>query len=199
VGGEAEDPILLLLREGRAMSRLVVGSTGDVEVAEWRFPDDLREVWTTYFVKRKAQLEAHRRMRAARRRLWTPTLLRLRSSFDLLAPEEQREVAAIAHLSSRRVHEILSAPGALAESSVDELHALANAMSLPSTAITPGGSVPGLAPRALSALATASELEGWDGHRTVQLLQRATAELAKGGTRRLSFNEPADWIDFARG
>ncbi|MCA1708977.1 MAG: hypothetical protein LC808_39160, partial [Actinobacteria bacterium] len=39
-------PILLLLRKGRSMSRLVVGSTGDVEVAEWRFPDDLREVWT---------------------------------------------------------------------------------------------------------------------------------------------------------
>lgn len=192
-------PVLLLLRKGRVMSRLVVGSTGDVEVAEWRFPDDLREVWTTYFVKRKAQLEAHRRMRATRRRLWTPTLLRLRSAFDLLAPEEQREVAAIAHLGPRRVHEILSAPGALAESSVDELHALANAMSLPSTAVAPGGSLPALAPRALSALATASELEGWDGRRAVELLQRATAELAKGGTRRLSFNEPADWIDFGRG
>ncbi len=192
-------PILLLLRKGRSMSRLVVGSTGDVEVAEWRFPDDLREVWTSYFVKRKAQLEAHRRMRATRRRLWTPTLLTLRSSFDLLAPEEQRELAAIAHLSPRRVHEILSAPGALAESSVDELHAFANAMSLPSTAIAPGATLPAPAPRALSALATASELEGWDGRRTVELLQRATAELAKGGTRRLSFNEPADWIDLARG
>lgn len=192
-------PVLLLLRKGRVISRLVVGSTGDVDVAEWRFPEDLREVWMTYFVKRKAQLEAHRRMRATRRRLWTPTLLRLRSAFDLLAPDEQREVAAIAHLGPRRVHEILSAPGALAESSVDELHALANAMSLPSTAVAPGGSLPSLAPRALSALATASELEGWDGSRAIALLQRATAELAKGGTRRLSFNEPADWIDFDRG
>lgn len=192
-------PIFVLLRKGRSMSRLVVGSTGDVEVAEWRFPDDLREVWTTYFVKRKAQLEAHQRMRAARRWLWMPTLLRLRGSFDLLAPEDKREVAAIAQLSLRRLEEILSAPGALAESSVDELNALANAMSLPSAAITAGGSLPGLAPRALSALATASELEGWDGRRTVELLQRATAELAKGGIRRLSFNEPADWIDFGHG
>lgn len=192
-------PVLVLLRKGRSMSRLVVGSTGDVEVAEWRFPDDLREVWSTYFVKRKAQLEAHRRMRAARRRLWTPTMLRLRGAFDLLSTDEQREVAAITHLSRRRVHEILSAPGALAESSVDELHALGNAMSFPSTTIAPGGSLPVFAPRALSALATASELEGWDGRRTVELLQGATAEIAKGGTRRLSFNEPADWIDFARG
>jgi hypothetical protein len=123
--------------------------------------------------------------------------MRLRGTFDLLAPEGQQEVAAIAHLSPRRVHE--SAPGALAESSVDELHALANASSLPSTAIAPGDSLPGFAPRALSALATASELEGWDGRQTVEQLQRATAELAKGGTRRLLFNEPADWIDFARG
>ncbi|HVL28615.1 MAG TPA: hypothetical protein VM390_10740 [Acidimicrobiales bacterium] len=97
------------------------------------------------------------------------------------------------------MHEILSAPGALAESSVDELNALANAMSLPSMAIAPGGDMPAFTPRGLSALATASELEGWDGRRTVELLQRATAELAKGGTRRLSFNEPADWIDLARG
>ena len=70
---------------------------------------------------------------------------------------------------------------------------------LPSTVISPGDNLPALAPRALSALATASELEGWDGRQTVELLQRATAELAKGGTRRLSFNEPADWIDFASG
>lgn len=107
--------------------------------------------------------------------------------------------AAIAHLTQRRVQEILSTPGALAESSVDELHALANALGLPSTAVVPGGTLPVLAPRALSALATASELHGWDGRRTVELLQRATAELAKGGTRRLSFNEPSDWSDFSRG
>ena len=192
-------PVLLLLRKGRPMSRLVLGSTGDVEMAEWRFPNDLREVWTTYFVKRKARLEAHRRMRTARRQLWTPTMLTLRGAFDRLGQGEQDEVAAIAHLSRRRVHEILSTPAALAETSIDELYALANAMSLPSTAITPGGSMPALAPRALSALATASELEGWEGRRTIELLQRATAELAKGGTRRLSFNEPTDWIDLARG
>lgn len=192
-------PILVLLRRGRSMSRLVVGSTGDVALAEWRFPDDIRDVWKTYFGKRKSQLEAHRRMRAARRRLWTPTMLRLRDAHDMLTADEQREVAAIAHLSQRRAHEILSTPGALAESSVDEVHALAHALGLPSAAVAPGGTQPVLTPRALSALATASELEGWDGRRTVELQQRATAELAKGGTRRLSFNEPADWRDFSRG
>jgi hypothetical protein len=192
-------PVLLLLRSGRSMSRLVIGSTGDVELAEWRFPDDLREVWTTYFVKRKAQLETHRRMRATRRRLWTPTLLRVRTAYDALEPDGQQEVAAIAHLGRRRVREILSTSDALAEASVDELHALANALGLPSTSVVPGGDLPVLPPRALSALTTASELEGWDGRRTVELLQRATAELAKGGTRRLSFSEPANWIDFSHG
>jgi hypothetical protein len=48
----------------------------------------------------------------------------------------------------------------------------------------------------LSALATAAELQGWEGRQAVELLQRATSELAKGGTRRLSFNEPTDWLDF---
>lgn len=191
-------PVLLLLRQGRSMSRLVVGTTGDLEVAQWRFPDDIREVWTTYSVKRKAQLEAHRRMRAARRRLWSPTMLHVRAVFDTLDPDGQREIAAIAHLSPRRVHEILSTPGTLAEASVDELHALVNAIGLPSKLAVPSGNPPSLPPRALSALATASELQGWDGRRAVELLQEATAELAKGGTRRLSFNEPTDWIDFGR-
>jgi hypothetical protein len=192
-------PVLVLLREGRSMSRLVIGSTGDIEVAEWRFLDDLRVVWTSYFMKRKAQLEAHRRMRATRRQLWTPTMHRLRTADDELTDDQQTEVAAIAHLSTRRVHEILSSPAALAESSVDELYALANALGIPTTAVVPTGSLPPLSPRALSALATASELEGWDGREAVELLQRATAELAKGGTRRLSFNEPTDWSDFSRG
>ena len=65
-----------------------------------------------------------------------------------------------------------------------------NALGMPSTSVVPGGNLPTLAPRALSALATASELQGWDGRRTIELLQRASIELAKGGTRRLSFNEP---------
>jgi hypothetical protein len=191
-------PVLLLLRKGRAMSRLVIGSTGDIELAEWRFPDDIRDVWMTYLMKRKPQLEAHRRMRAARRRLWAPTVALVSSTFDALDYHAQQEIAAIAQLSLRRIREILSAPGALAEASVDELQALVNALGLPSASVIPGGNVPSLAPRALSALATASELQGWDGRLTIELLQRASVEIAKGGTRRLSFNEPADWIDFGR-
>lgn len=191
-------PVLLLLRRGRTMSRLVIGSTGDIEQAEWRFPDDIRDVWMTYLMKRKAQMEAHRRMRSSRRRLWSPTLDLVRGTFDSLDTDSQREVAAIAHLTPRRVEELLSAPGALAEASLDEVHAVVNALGLPSSSVVPGGNIPNLAPRALSALATASELQGWDGRRTVELLQSATIEMAKGGTRRLSFNEPADWIDFSR-
>lgn len=131
--------------------------------------------------------------------MWTPTLLIIRAAHDALDSDGQTEIAAIAHLSPRRVHEVLSGPGALAEASADELQALVNALGLPSSSAVPGGTLPALPPRALSALATASELEGWDGRRTVELIQRATAELAKGGTRRLSFNEPTDWIDFGRG
>ena len=191
-------PVLLLLRRGRSMSRLVIGSTGDLEQAEWRFPDDIRDVWMTYLMRRQAQMEAHRRMRASRRRLWSPTLALLQTAFNGLDADTRREIAAIAHLTPRRLEEILSGPGALAEASLDEVHAFVNALGLPSSSVTAGANMPNLTPRALSALAAASELEGWDGRRTVGLLQMATIELAKGGTRRLSFNEPADWIDFGR-
>ncbi len=191
-------PVLMLLREGGSVSRLVTGTTGDITVARWRFHDDIRDAWSTYFMKRQAQLEAHRRLRAGRRRMWTPTLVQIRASFDALTQSEQMEVAAIAHLSTRRINEVLSSPVALAEASADELQALVNGLGLPSTTAVPGGLPVALPPRALSALATASELEGWDGRRAVDLLQRATAELARGGTRRLSFSEPADWVDFDR-
>lgn len=173
-------PLLVLLREGRSMSRLVTGSTGDIVVSNWRFPDDILEVWTTYFVRRQAQLEAHRRMRSGRRRMWISTLLHIRSAYQALDLASQKEIAAIAHLRPRRVTEILGAAGALAEASADELQALVNALGLPSTSAVPGGSLPTLPSRALSAIATASELQSWDGPRTVELLQRATAELAKG-------------------
>lgn len=192
-------PVLVLLRDGREMSRLVTGTTGDIEIARWRFHDDIREAWTTYFTKRKAQLEAHRRLRSGRQQLWMPTLITIRSAFDDLSEAEQMEVAAIAHLGIRRVHELLSGPIAIAESSADELQAFVNALGLPSTIATAGPQPHSLPPRALSALATASELNGWDGRHAVELLQRATAELAKGGTRRLSFNEPVDWLDLDRG
>jgi nucleoside 2-deoxyribosyltransferase len=189
-------PVLVLHREGRAVSRLIKGTTGDIEFATWRFHDDIREAWTTYFVARRAQLEAHRRLRAGRRAIWAPTLDRLRAAHDELSPNDQREVAAVAHLTSRRIHEMLSSSEALAEASADEVQALVNALGLPSAAGVPGGEPPQLAPRALSALATAAELQGWEGRHTVELLQRATSELAKGGIRRLSFNEPTDWLDF---
>ncbi|MEY2472965.1 MAG: hypothetical protein QOK28_2294 [Actinomycetota bacterium] len=190
-------PVLVLHKEGRSISRLVLGGTGDITVARWRFVDDLRIVWNDYFLKRKAQLEAHRRARAARRQIWAHVLANLNGAFVPLDDSDKRQVAAIARLPERRILEMLSSPSGFAEASVDEAIALAGALGLPSTAVVPGPTGPTLPSRALSALATASELNGWDGRRAVELFQQATAELAKGGIRRLSFGEPSDWTDFA--
>ena len=192
-------PVLVLLRNGRSVSRLVEGTSADIEIARWRFHDDIREAWTTYFLKRKAQLEDHRRLRRAKHNLWEPSLVTIRSAYNQLDHSGRAEVAAVARLTERRVREILTSPLTLAHASLDEAQALVNALELPSATVVPGGNPPGLPPRSLSALATAAELQEWDGQQVVELLQRATTELAKGGTRRLVFNEPADWIDFCRG
>ena len=192
-------PILVLLREGRGLSRLVAGTSADIEIARWRNHDDIREGWTTYFVKRKAQLEDRQWLRSARHRLWAPSLVTIRATLNQLEESDRREIAAISRLTERRISEILLSPLTLAHASLDEAQALVNALELPSSTIAPGGHPPGLPPRSLSALATAAELEGWDGQQVVSLLQRATTELARGGTRRLVFNEPAAWIDFSRG
>ena len=192
-------PVLMLLREDLRVSRLVEGTSADIEIKRWRFHSDIREVWTTYFTKRKAQIEENRRLRYARHQLWSPTLETIRSAYDQLDQAKRAEVAAISRLTQRRVDEMLTSPLALAHASLDEVQALSSALELPTATVMPGGNLPALPPRALSALAIAAELQGWDGREAVSLLQRATTELAKGGTRRLSFNEPAAWIDLHRG
>jgi len=94
------------------------------------------------------------------------------------------------------VREIISSPLTLAHASLDEALALVNALGLPSGTLFPTGSQPAMSSKGLSALATASELEGWSGDQAIKLLQKASIELARGGTRRIAFNEAADWIAF---
>lgn len=192
-------PVLMLLHEGRKVSRLVEGTSADLKIKRWRFHGDIREVWTTYFMTRKAQIEERRRLRHARHQLWSPTQMAIRSAYSQFDQAKMAELSAVSGLTQRRMDEILTSPLALAHASLDEVLALCNALELPSATVMPGGDLPVLPPRALSALATAAELQEWDGREAVSLIQRAVTELAKGGTRRLSFNEPAAWIDFRCG
>lgn len=192
-------PVLMLLRADHSVSRLVEGTSTDIEIARWRFHDDIHQAWKTYFVQRKAQLEDHRRLRSTRRRLWSQPLLTIRQAYNQLHETDQAEIAAVARLTQRRVNEILTSAQTLAHASLDEAQALVNALELPSATVVPGGDPPVLPPRSLSALSVAAELQGWEGQLVVELLQKATTELAKGGIRRLRFNEPAHWIDFHRG
>lgn len=189
-------PILMFVRESGRVSRLVEGTTADLEIVSWRPDTDIREACSTYFMKRKMQLEAQRRLRDGRRRLWSPSLQTISRAYDQLDESGRASVAATARLSDRRAREIISSPLTLAHASLDEAMALVNALELPSSTLLPAGSPPALPPVALSALATAAELQGWSGDEAVALLQKATVELARGGTRRLTFNEAADWIAF---
>lgn len=189
-------PILMFIREDRNVSRLILGTPADIEVVTWRQVADIREACRTYFTKRKNQLEAQRRLRDGRWRLWSPALQLICRVYDRLDESGRISVAATARLSDRRVREMISSPLTLAHASLDEALALVNALGLPSSTLLPAGSPPQLPSAALSALATAAELQGWTGDETVALLQSATVELAKGGTRRLAFNEAADWIAF---
>lgn len=189
-------PILMFVRQGGRVSRLVQGTTADLEIVSWRPDTDIREACSTYFMKRKVQLEAQRRLRDSRRRLWSPSLQSISRAYDQLDESGRASVVATARLSDRRVREIINSPLTLAHASLDEAMALVNALELPSSTLLPAGSPPTLPPVALSALATAAELQGWSGDEAVALLQKATVELARGGTRRLTFNEAADWIAF---
>ncbi len=189
-------PILMFLREGRSVSRLVEGTTADLEIVPWRHDADIREACNTYFMRRKNQLEAQRRLRDSRRRLWSPALQAICVAYDRLDESGRATVAATARLSERRMREMISSPLTLAHTSLDEALALVNALELPSDTLLPAGSSTVLPPMALPALATAAELQRWSGDKAIALLQKATVELARGGTRRIAFNEAADWIAF---
>lgn len=192
-------PVLMLVRPKNGISRLVTGTTADFEIHEWRFPGDLRRPGKrhTYHLSRRTQFEAHRRLRADRDLLWGSTLSRLLTAYHALSQTEQQAVGMTAQLTTGRIEELLAAPRAFAEASLDEAIALSGALGLASQAILPGEHAEHLPPRALAGLQSAAALEGWDGARTVGLLRQAEVELAKGGSRRLVFNAAADWISFA--
>ena len=187
-------PVLMLIRKGRSMSRLVTGTSGDIVMAEWRYPNDIREVWSTYFVKRRAQLEAHRRLRAGRRRIYANVAA---DPCRLRWPRRRgrTEVAAIAHLRPRRVEEILSTAGALAEASADELQALVNVLGLPSITAVPGSSPPSLPLRALSPLPPPPSLRGGRVGRRSSCCSVRRQNWRKAAPVGGPFNEPADWVD----
>jgi hypothetical protein len=189
-------PMLVLARREKSVSRLLRGTTADVQVCTWRFHGDLREAWKSFFLSRQGQMEAHRRVRAARQILWGPTLARFSVAYGRLSADQQSEVSAVAQLTARRIEEMLASPLAWSEASMDEVLALAGALNLPTAAALPGEPQVELNALSLSALQNAAELSGWSGTATMGVLRRAQVELARGGTRRLSFNEPQDWIDF---
>lgn len=192
-------PLLMFLRDGQDVSRLVKGTPGDIQVATWQHLEDIRRECATYFSKRKEQFETQRRLRSDRRHLWSPALKVICISYDGLDESGRAKAAATARLSDRRVREMISTPLTLAHASLDEALALVNALGLPSDTLLPTGSAPAIPAKGLSALATASELQGWSGDQAIRLLQEASVELARGGTRRIAFNEAADWIEFANG
>ena len=189
-------PLLMFLRDGQDVSRLVRGTPGDFEVATWREFEDIRDKCSAYFLKRVEQFEMQRRLRADRRHLWSPALTAICIAYDELDELGRARAEAVARLSDRRVREIISSPLTLAHASLDEALALVNALGLPSSTLFPTGSQSAMSSKGLSALATASELQAWSGDQAIKLLQEASIELARGGTRRLAFNEAADWIAF---
>jgi nucleoside 2-deoxyribosyltransferase len=189
-------PVLGLLRQGADVSRLVRGAPSDHEIHTWRYHGDVQAACDSFFLKRKQQLEAHRRLRNNRTFLWAPPLGRLRTAYDALSESEQRATAATAQLTPRRIGELLASPMFLAEASLDEVQALGSALGLPASHVSSGELMPELSARNLTALEAAAVVEEWDGSTVMHLQRRALVEIAKAGTRRLRFNDPQDWIDF---
>jgi hypothetical protein len=128
--------------------------------------------------------------------LWGPTVARIREALRDVPSDLRLEICGVAQLSERRVEELLSSPMLWAEASMDEVQALTGALGLPSSAYLAGDTAVSISARDLSALQHAASLESWSGTKAIGLLRRAEVELARGGTRRLRFSSPADWVDF---
>ncbi len=189
-------PILFLKLSEQKMSRQIEGTPADVQIHEYSSSEELEEIVRQFIRTNRRVIEDNHRRRENRITLFRPLGEALRVEWEQTPPDKQSLVAAEARLHKRRIGELVGDPVALAGASLDEVTALAGALGTSLGRWLAAASLPDLDSRQLGALRTASTEYEWDASETLDLLQAARIEMAKGGHRRLAFGSPEDWATF---
>ena len=108
------------------------------------------------------------------------------------SPARQAETLALARLREDELNHALTHPLLFALQPHRVVDALAGGLGF---ALEPPA-WPELSAADRNALMIAAEEAAWTVRRTLRLQDAARLELARGGTRRLSFATPRDWYDF---
>ena len=188
---------LILVPSGSSGSRLVVGTTADIEVATFVASDDLAAIIADYVARRRSDLEARRDARVHRPQRHQATLERLSHALAHASPGQLADMI----VSSDRLDELVQSPNHLAGASLDEFSLVVEALGTTPSEVFGGGSSPSglaLGERELVALQDAADAHGWAAVRALELARAATGLLQASGQRRRRFLSIEDWFEFSR-
>lgn len=189
-------PILYLRHGEEPISRQVLGTPVDLVVVKFSRPDELADAVVEFLRSRRVQLEQHARRSADRAMALEPLRSALHQGWTGLDDDRQAAVAVEARLHPRRIRQIVGSAAAIAAASLDELRALAGALSTSLGGYLAAQPLPDLDPQEVSALRTAAAEYDWEGTTTLDLLQAARLEYARGGVRRFRLTSVDDWVKF---
>lgn len=191
-------PVLFLHQVNELASRQIVGTPGDLTVAEFDDANDLIEAVRHFLRSQRAVIEDRERRAAGEAVKFASFRALLVEAWDSRDDARQEQVQAESRVHRRRIAELLESDYALGMASLSELTAFAGALDVPFDALAQPARFPDLGERELIALAQVCDEYEWTGSKALELEQAARMELARGGIRRLTLLSPEDWLRFDR-
>lgn len=191
-------PVLYLHQKNEAASRQIVGTPGDLTVAEFDDANDLINAVRQFLRSQRRVIEDRDRRAAGEAVKFAGLRAQLVEAWDSRDDARQEQVQAESRVHRRRIAELLESEYALAMASLSELTAFAGALDVPLDALAQSAQFPDLGERELAALAQVCDEYEWSGSKALELEQAARTELARGGVRRLTLLSPEDWVRFDR-
>jgi hypothetical protein len=189
-------PVLYLRYGEEPISRQVLGTPVDLVVVKFTRPDDLTDAVVRFLRSRRVELDRHARRSADRAMALEPLRSALEGGWTGLDDDRQTALAVEARIPRRRIIQIIGSSAAIAAASLDELRGLAGALGISLGGHLAAQPLPDLDPQEVSALRTAAAEYDWEGTTTLDLLQAARLEHARGGVRRFRLASVDDWVEF---
>lgn len=189
-------PILLLHPTKQPISRQASGTPGDVTIAGFENARQLIDEVKTFLRDNRAVIEDWPRRTRSLSLALVPLRESLATRWKRLNDRERDRIQAESRVHQRRIDQLITIDGMLSGASLAEIVALMGALGIDRSDAFTAPVSPDLTPRQRQALGIAADEYEWGGGEVLALEVRARLELARGGTRRLSLNTPADWVRF---
>lgn len=188
-------PILLVHPKDQPASRQAAGTPADLTVAVFANASELAEAVRGFLRANRSIIEDWGRRTSSQWVMLTPLRETLAERWYAMTAHDRARVQSGSRVHERRISQLVDEDGALPTASMSEILALVGAMDIDSAPMFTS-TMPDLTHRQREALGVVADEYEWSGADVLALETRARLELARGGTRRLSFATPADWVQF---